>query len=245
MNIVMAMAMEVAGAGMDMLTVDLSKGTASNWSFSMISKDGINKTFYTWIVFKSGGQFVAMQDSSTDSTDYGDKFLNNVNWVNSDVIGGKVKGNAEFMNFLNLNKDAMSFKYLILTYSAESEFPEGFTWMSIAVTSTEEAAACAYQAETGKNLTCEINGVVGIKEMQKAFANHFPNPATGIINFNTNLIGDANIKVFDNFGTLVKSTNLEINNNFQLNLSELSNGFYNVVVTTPNGTFSKKVIIAK
>jgi hypothetical protein len=75
--------------------------------------------------------------------------------------------------------------------------------------------------------------------------NHFPNSANGNIHFQTNLVGIVNIGIYDLNGALVKEINKEINNNFQLNVSELNNGVYNVVITSPKGALSRKIVIAR
>ncbi|OGU56581.1 MAG: hypothetical protein A2X64_06365 [Ignavibacteria bacterium GWF2_33_9] len=244
MNLVMTMSMEMPNQGVDYFTVDFTSGKSTNWTFTCVSTDPNNKKVYSATVLKMAGTFVAMGDSTDD--ELGEtRYLNEINWVDSDVIGVKVAANTSLMTFLNNNSANVYFKYFILAYSNEEPAIDTFTWLPIMVTNSNTTAACMYNAVTGQNITCEIDGVVNVEEIQKSIVRNFPNPTTGLMNFNTELTGNAQIRIFDLSGIEVSSFSQEINRDFQLNLSNLSNGFYNIVITTESGSFSKKVIIAK
>ena len=73
----------------------------------------------------------------------------------------------------------------------------------------------------------------------------YPNPATGLVNIELEEAGEAleNIKIFSIDGKLVKEINIVNNSTEQINLSNLSRGFYLVELQTANTRYVEKLIL--
>lgn len=238
------MAMEINEMGMDMLQVDSPEGVATNWTFVAVSNDPNNKTLYSFLVLKMAGQFIMILDSNTEDFEDMGKYLNEASWVNSDLIGTNFKKTgSHYQTYLD-KKENIYGEYLMCMYFEETGLISDFVWIISVAYQDETGGACMFNASTGENILCEFD-VNAITEYKKMIANHFPNPSTGIINFETELSGKVLVQIFDMNGGIVKSDQLEVQNDFQFNVSDLSNGVYNVMITSENGSFSKKIVIAK
>lgn len=63
----------------------------------------------------------------------------------------------------------------------------------------------------------------------------YPNPVYDILSFNTNQLGNLNIKIYDFIGKVVSQINLSsLNNNLNVNISNLEKGQYILEITYPN-----------
>lgn len=69
----------------------------------------------------------------------------------------------------------------------------------------------------------------------------YPNPTTGFVDFDLLDVNSAKIQVSDLTGKLLKSVNIEKNNN-KINISNLSKGVYLLKIETEKGSFTKKII---
>jgi hypothetical protein len=71
----------------------------------------------------------------------------------------------------------------------------------------------------------------------------FPNPTNNIITFNFRKGAEADFRVFDQLGKLVRyQPNVSLNQPHSMNISALSNGIYYVRINSDIGTITKKVI---
>ena len=73
----------------------------------------------------------------------------------------------------------------------------------------------------------------------------YPNPATGLVNIELEEAGEAleNIKIFSIDGKLVKEINIVNNSTEQIDVSNLSRGFYLVELQTANTRYVEKLIL--
>lgn len=71
----------------------------------------------------------------------------------------------------------------------------------------------------------------------------FPNPTTGIINVTSNESTIESIHVFDMSGRVIIAN--QINNFNNINLEEVVNGFYFVIIKTDKGSVTKKITVSK
>ncbi len=73
----------------------------------------------------------------------------------------------------------------------------------------------------------------------------YPNPSANNLNFifNNFTAEKAVLKIFDNVGQLVFSTNIATNNRFSLDISKWVNGIYSANITTKMGVLSEKIVI--
>ncbi|WP_157609255.1 T9SS type A sorting domain-containing protein [Psychroflexus torquis] len=78
-----------------------------------------------------------------------------------------------------------------------------------------------------------------------AFLSLYPNPTTGLINIDLKEAGEAleNIKIFSTDGKLVKQINIINNSTEQIDVSDLSRGFYLVELQTANSIYVEKLIL--
>ncbi|MDO9000399.1 MAG: T9SS type A sorting domain-containing protein [Bacteroidota bacterium] len=82
----------------------------------------------------------------------------------------------------------------------------------------------------------------GLKINEKL--NVFPNPATNtvVISFKSKEIITTNISIYDLNEKLIKSINVNSNDNLTVNIEELTAGVYLLKITTSNSTYVKKLI---
>lgn len=236
------MAIQMAGA--DLFTIDVPSGTANNWTFSLKSTDKNDTITYMIIVMKALDQFIVMddQDPSTNAQDA--YSFGSMNWVNSDVIANKVKTQTDFYNFYKANLNNFSYNMFAIINSDVTDTSAVFSWVVSLVTKDNQTAYCLYDPITGNNQICEVNPNY-IKSVEQILTKHFPNPTSGIVNFETDLSGSINLKVFNNFGNQVLENNLTVDKNFQIDLSNLPTGFYNIIINSESGIITKKIIINK
>ena len=92
-------------------------------------------------------------------------------------------------------------------------------------------------------ITISVNECNSVKELQ--FANNiiFPNPTKGIVFINTNYKANA-MSVYNISGQKLLQKQIRPNQN-ELNLSELSNGLYFIIIQTNQGYFRQKISILK
>jgi hypothetical protein len=89
---------------------------------------------------------------------------------------------------------------------------------------------------------------VKIDELSKSTFHIFPNPSDGLFNIElmTNA-GNHSINIYNMMGSLMKTVSLNTNapGTYPLDLSELSNGFYMINVSSGSFNMFKKVLIEK
>ena len=84
---------------------------------------------------------------------------------------------------------------------------------------------------------CELNDeTVGIIDYGNNQITVFPNPTTGFINIATSLQVD--VSIFNTLGQLI----LQENNAKQIDISDLNNGMYQMILTYDGNKFTKKII---
>ena len=84
---------------------------------------------------------------------------------------------------------------------------------------------------------CEVNDeTVGITEYGNTQITVFPNPTTGFVTIATSLQVD--ISIYNAFGQLV----LQENNAKQIDITSLSDGIYQMILTYDGNKFTKKII---
>lgn len=83
----------------------------------------------------------------------------------------------------------------------------------------------------------------GLDEFRPStLVNVYPNPSTGVINVMTKLNGQTNLRILNILGQEVHAQLL--NDDYTgIDLSHLAKGVYNFIVSSPEGTSSKKVIV--
>ena len=91
----------------------------------------------------------------------------------------------------------------------------------------------------------DISISTSVEELSKNEVNVYPNPTTGVLNFNLN-VNNASINIIDITGKTLKSVHTN-SNNFSMNLNTFSNGlyFYNVIDSEGNTIATNRFVIAK
>lgn len=89
-----------------------------------------------------------------------------------------------------------------------------------------------------------INGVLSAESFEENQIAVFPNPSEGIFNITFGNLIPNKMEVYDISGKLIQQKNgMElINNQSYIDLSNTSNGFYFVKITTENNTITKRII---
>ena len=96
-----------------------------------------------------------------------------------------------------------------------------------------------YHRETRHS--CLIWWTIGIDEADDSKASLYPNPTKDKV-FITNLVAEEHsIKIVSQMGTVVK-TITAYGREIEIDLKELPNGVYNIVIVNSNGSMSKKII---
>jgi hypothetical protein len=87
-------------------------------------------------------------------------------------------------------------------------------------------------------------GTNGIYNISTEFANVYPNPASGSVNFDfVNTLEDANLKIFSMNGELVKELNFSNQKSITLDISDLKSNGYIYLITTDESYQTGKFII--
>lgn len=84
----------------------------------------------------------------------------------------------------------------------------------------------------------DVTTPAGIEEVALESTTVYPNPATDVLNINTNE-NVQRVEIFNMQGQLVKAENGTVNH---ISVKDLSNGLYTVKLTTDNGTSMHKII---
>jgi hypothetical protein len=106
-----------------------------------------------------------------------------------------------------------------------------------------DAAGNQYFKDNGKfgaqaTYMLDVNTPAGIEEVAMGNTTVYPNPATDVLNINTNE-NVQRVEIFNMQGQLVKAENGTVNH---ISVKDLANGLYTVKLTTDNGTSMHKII---
>lgn len=72
----------------------------------------------------------------------------------------------------------------------------------------------------------------------------YPNPTSSVVTLEAT-VDMTTITIIDNVGKVVYQTSPNHTMNYQMNVSELSNGFYTIIITTDSGVITKKLEVMK
>ena len=81
------------------------------------------------------------------------------------------------------------------------------------------------------NASCNCEGIVGVEEIQTNAFSIYPNPSASLITLTAPTTGYGSIRIVDLTGRVVKQKNMFFNSTQEINIAELPNGIYSVVVT--------------
>lgn len=98
------------------------------------------------------------------------------------------------------------------------------------------------------NSSCYTNKILSINESQTSYeVVVYPNPTSEIISINSPNNNDIHtVSIYSMDGKFVgKYRNPLTSNQFNINIENLSTGFYNLKIETTNGNFSKKIIVRR
>lgn len=84
----------------------------------------------------------------------------------------------------------------------------------------------------------DVTTPAGIEDVAMEYTTVYPNPATDVLNINTNE-NVQRVEIFNMQGQLVKAENGTVNH---ISVKDLANGLYTVKLTTDNGTSMHKII---
>jgi hypothetical protein len=113
--------------------------------------------------------------------------------------------------------------------------------INVSVFHSVSSTVCDYFL-AGPTSTVNFLDVTSFEKYPENFA-LFPNPTTGIIEFNYDKSLINKISVFDNLGRMITSEENVIKNSFDLN--GLNDGIYFIKLETKNGNFTQKIILKK
>lgn len=124
--------------------------------------------------------------------------------------------------------------------------PPGDLYYQVEVVNPNPCADSALLGPLRSNVA--RNTFVGIKENENDFFSFsvYPNPATELITVNVEKINVKNavLSIYNTVGGLVKSVALEQNNQ-QINVSDLTNGFYMIELKSGNQVAKQKLVLQK
>jgi hypothetical protein len=139
---------------------------------------------------------------------------------------------------------------IVKTYQAPLASAQGFAAVVFASGFLNPAAnqngpAFGLYATTPQGLTFPLLDVTGVEDITlETSVFTYPNPATDFLVINNNSNLDLRAELYDVTGRLVKELGFVNKNNFfSVNVSEFSNGIYNVRVTSENGVANFKTVI--
>lgn len=95
------------------------------------------------------------------------------------------------------------------------------------------------------NFKAYRNNPLGLDKVNKnsKLVSLFPNPASTSLTINSELTDVKSITIYDNYGSVVLQQN--VNATKKINISDLANGTYSVLIATDNNVFSDKFAVVK
>lgn len=132
-----------------------------------------------------------------------------------------------------------------VTQYTDSNPPNGDVYYQLEIT-RPTACSPTSQFNASRSNIAASNGV-GINELTNGFRfTVYPNPATDLIyvNLENNVSKNMTVHIYNTLGALVKTVNID-QSNLQLNVSDLSNGFYTLELRINNSSSKQKLTIQK
>ncbi len=233
-----------AGTGSE---VDMMTGQSNFWIFLCKSKDTSDHLGHMYITMKMDSTWDYMYQTDEQADYQMLASIPNENWVNSSVIGEAISNNKEFVQFVEINSAHIQVKQFNLIY-ADNPIPGAggqlMQWAAVAYVSQENMAICYYDGTKGTPLLCSIPPVVSIVS-NKIKNLLYPNPTLGKVTLKNEINENSTVMVYDASGTIVIKLQDVVPSNLTLDLSNMNNGQYTVVILSKDKMTSQKVIMIK
>jgi len=225
------------GTGGDQTTLNIDNGTATIWTLSGKPKDGSTTMRLSLTIYKVASQFSNLRQEIPG--DFSGFPVVNEDFADSDALAIQIKNSQEFQTFYNSNKDSLAF----ITFSLGFGFGDinQMVWSaSLIKVNQSDKLACYWDYKTLALILC--SSVSGVEDMEFMNFDVFPNPASDIISFELPYSGNANYFIYNNLGNIVSSSSMNMDNIANINISNLNNGAYNLVILAGKNVFSKQII---
>jgi hypothetical protein len=215
--------------------LDLTNGQSPIWLYLVAERNNISNTISIAVIkFFSG--FIPMAidiDLSSIPINYIDPIVGD--WINTDVLCQKLIENSLFNDFVK-DDDAI-FDFVTLDYQDSDELngmgdlKVGPYWLLSCSKDNGESIFCYTDAVSGET-TCFDATSVNDEANSNLFAIS-PNPATDkliIEQQNSSMITPNQVLIIDSKGYIIDKQNLEDTNTNTINIQNLPNGTYTVII---------------
>jgi len=207
------------------LLTNFDEGLANNWIFLTRLKDVTDNQMHMFIVLSMFGVYVIQTQSDTVDNIQEMSPLLNTPWFGSKQLAEKFKNSEELNLYKQVKGNDISSTFYMLIY-VQDNFPSGKTegnvWSITEAVSENDMAVCAFDAETGDNLSCIIEPPLRVNELSQKMLEFFPNPTTNKLKIKEIPEGVTNYEIFDQKG--IKVSEGIISN--EIDVSMLAAGSY-------------------
>ncbi|MEI6089630.1 MAG: T9SS type A sorting domain-containing protein [bacterium] len=224
--------------------LDLTNGQSSIWLYMVAEKTDITKTINIGVIkFFTG--FIPMKidiDISSIPISYIDPIV--VDWMDTDILCQKLNSNTMFSDFVKDNQAIFDFVTLDYEDSAELDgmgnLEQGTYWLLSCSKDNGESIICYTDAVSGAT-TCFNTTGVDDETSENSF-NISPNPATDkliIEKQNVSVITPNQVFIVDSKGYIIEKYNLEGTTINTINIQNLPNGTYTLIIGNSSKRFVK------
>ncbi len=237
------------------LVFDINSGVANAWVYYFRSGDD-NNIKKMMICYKLFNNYVANEIPVTqilDSLPFNPAgSLNDIQWIDSDVMANNLKNYQDYKDYLNAHSDA-TISLVTLSFNGDYPYiPIGSAYWIAKIDATNSSSLfCAVNAINGDVICFDESTAVEDNEHSNNQINIFPNPSKenlfislpeGITSFSKEL------QIFDSEGRLIYSfavKPVDGVNLISIPVKLFSAGNYILRITTTNGLLNGKFIIEK
>lgn len=232
--------MAIQNSQIPMAEVDLLAGKGKIWVATAKSNDETD-TIPKGLLLMSIAGIISHQDvdASTEST-VGMQPLGE-NWVNSTEVATKIKENEQFVKFINDNEDNFEMVILGLLYNAQFNTE---VWMTSAMVSEETVGGCLYNAASADQIECTFM-MTSIQDAVSKMLAAVPNPAKDMLSIELPEQGETEYYIYNEVGNIVKSDKSNFGDKLLLNVNDLPNGVYSILINNAGKTFNSRVTVVR
>jgi len=235
------------------LAFDINTGNATAWLYVIRSADdnNIKKSIIVGKLFNNFVTYDIEVNQIVDSLPFEPAgSLNDIQWIDSDVMANNLKNYQDYKDYLNAHSDA-TISLVTLSYNGDYPYiPIGSTyWIAKIDAAGTTSLVCAVNAINGDVICFDEPSAVEENEIGNYKLNIYPNPASDnifIILPDGLSTSNNELQIFDSEGKLAYNFNVKPVvgvNLISIPVKLFSSGQYIVNITTAKGVITGKFII--
>lgn len=232
--------MAIQNSQIPMAEVDLLAGKGKIWVATAKSNDETDTIPKGLLLMSILGNISHQDvDASTEST-VGMQSLGET-WVNSTEVAVKIKENEQFVKFINDNDDKFQMVIMGLLYHPQFNTE---VWMTSAMVSEETVGGCLYNATSADQIECTFM-MTSIQDAVSKMLAAVPNPAKDMLSIELPEQGETEYYIYNEVGNIVKSDKSNFGDKLLLNVNDLPNGVYSILINNAGKTFNSRVTVVR